>query len=113
MSRRRLLLGAGLLALLSLGWMVSARLLWPDPVCPEAVERITVGMTAGEVEATFGRGADDVIPGRNFDHYRWLGASGSVWVTFDLTDGRATRAEFNPEWRRPSFADRLRRLPPW
>jgi hypothetical protein len=108
MRRRRLLLGVGLMALVSLGLMLPVSIRHPDSVSPEDVGRIVPGMTVGEVEATFGRKADDVWPGWNFDHHVWLGDYGSVWVTFSSGDDRATKAEFNPEWRRPGIADRLR-----
>jgi hypothetical protein len=107
MRWRRLLVGAGLLAVVSIGLMLPVQLRHLDSISPEDVGRIVPGMTVGEVEATFGRKADDVLLGWNFEHHVWLGDYGSVLVTFSSGD-RATKAEFNPEWRRPGITDRLR-----
>ena len=60
MRRRRLLLGAGALAVLGLGCSLALWLTAPrEPVCPATFRRIDVGMTEAQVERIIGRSADD------------------------------------------------------
>src|SRR5262245_36440790 len=58
MSRRVYLLGVGL-ALVALAFVLTDALLWEPGVTAANVKRIRAGMTLAQVEAIFGRKADD------------------------------------------------------
>jgi hypothetical protein len=89
MRRRRLLLGAGLLALLLgvAGLLLLPRMLAPKPgVTLENFRRIRRGMTLAEVEAAFGRPADERVDSAE-QHTCLEWAEGQYCVTIVFEDG--------------------------
>jgi hypothetical protein len=116
MPRRRLLLGAGALALLGLAawtWL----LVPPDPISPEGAARIREGMTIEEVEGVLGGGKAFLEYPSGLLHSTavWEGDGGLVTVYFVGRDSESRvsgTAEFTRREPR-RFLDRLRRLLPW
>jgi hypothetical protein len=120
MPRRRLLLGAGALALLAVvaawTWLLVRHA--GAGVTRENYERIREGMTEGQVVAILGRAPDRrpaVVPGYappgTARAAYWKGDDGYITVT--LTEGglvTRTISSWRPE---RGFLGRLRRLLPW
>jgi hypothetical protein len=141
--RRRLLLVAGVLALVLwvvglVAWVGYAR----PGVTPDNGDRICQGMTPDQVQALLGKPADEagrldeslgpVDPEEPKSYRTWHGDGGSIHVLFDRSD-RVTRAwihgpggwpnirpaGYGQGWPdgtddvQPSLLQRLRRLLPW
>jgi hypothetical protein len=112
---RRLLLGAGALALLAVVAMWTWLLVQPRPGITWAkYKRIRVGMTLAEVEAILGRPADETVrvaleppvpPGR-----AWEG--GGLRVTVWLDHAGAVSGKDLQPGREDTLLERLRRLLP-
>jgi hypothetical protein len=119
MRRRRLLLGAGLLALLGLaGLVLAAWLTRPQPgVTEENYGRITYGMTLAEVQGLLGGEAEEWTPMGNTLIGTWRRDGLTVYVSFQ--GGRVwqrARMKDGQGWSEMPpgpFPDRLRHLLPW
>ena len=118
MRRRRLLLGAGALALLGLAGLVTWDAVPRPGVTRANGERIQEGMTEEQVVAILGRAPDRhpaVVPGYAAPGTAraayWKGDNGYITVTF-TEGGIVTRtiSSWGPE---PGLLDRLCRLLPW
>jgi hypothetical protein len=117
MRRRRLLLGAGLLALLVVSVGTALVLLAPtNRISPEGAGCINQGMEMEEVVETL-RQRPSIVTGGSFGHSAaWDGDNGTISVDFKRSpDGQlrvCRSARFTPHEPRP-LHDRLRRLLPW
>ena len=134
MHKRRLLLGAGVLALLGLAALL---LMWPTPrpgagITPENYERIRAGMTEREIAGVLGVRAGDYSGGRAYfpadprwprlphgfeikgqETLRmWAGDEVAVYVWFDWR-GTAVDKMLRPVPPGDSLWERLRLLLPW
>lgn len=125
MRRRRLLLGAGLLALVAAAGLAPFLCLTTPKSGPtlENFRRVRVGMTAKQAESIL---APAGARGRSPEggDLSWHQPEFSIWIWFDTStwveeDDRVVRGEFE-QWRNGAKGnlgegplDRLRRLLPW
>ena len=113
MRRRRVLLGAGALALLGVAGLVVAPHLLPPPCYPtqEKCERIKLGMPVGEALDILGPAIPSCVVYSHGTASFFEFPDGSVLLADDMHQ-RVTACEFTPN-RPPSLWDRLRRWLPW
>jgi hypothetical protein len=133
MNRRRLLLGAGALALLGLAGVAVVRLAGPSPrINRESYDQIRPGMTRQQVEHIIGAAPGDYrrAGGRavyferpelpdpqattvGLEEEVWIGEEAAILVGFDARGLAADKQFATMPHGDETFLDRLRRLLPW